>query len=46
MIERFFVPKERLRATVKRLLEERNQRSKERFAEMEKNFVCIIKKEE
>lgn len=40
-----FVPKERSRATIKRLLEERQKRSEARSAEMRKNYVCVINKE-
>ncbi len=39
-----FVPKERSRATIKRLLEERQKRSDAREVERRKNYVCTIKK--
>lgn len=40
-----FVPKERSRATIKRLLDERQRRSDAEEAERRKNYVCVIKKE-
>ena len=40
-----FVPKERSRATIKRLLEER-QKNDAREEERRKNYICTIKKEE
>ena len=40
-----FVPKERSRKTIKRLLEKRQRESDEREAEKRKNYVCIINTE-
>lgn len=40
-----FVPKERSRATIKRLLKERQKRSDAEFEELRKNYVCVINKE-
>ena len=41
----FFVPKDKSRATIKRLLEEHQRRSDARSAEMRKNYVCVIAKD-
>ena len=40
-----FVPKERSRKTIERLLAERQKRSDAREAEKRRNYVCLINKD-
>ena len=40
-----FVPKERSRATIKRLLKECQKKRDAKFEELRKNYVCVINQE-